>query len=197
MEARLTQKLLRLWKITCWYSNATNRMDWQRIAVVAILALWTSLLLTIDLPLLKETRQIKGDLTRYSAIALAPTRSQSQQATPNDSTRAFVASLPALNKSTDQLRAFEELAEKNGVSVASVHYRYEPLPGLSIAKVAMSVDAHGDDQRNRRFLQMMLNDFQNLAIARIVSTRSTDGARVQKMKLDINLYFQNMTRASP
>jgi hypothetical protein len=197
MEARLTQRLLQLWKITCWYGNATNRMDWQRVTVVAILALWMSLLLTIDLPLLKETRQIKGDLTRYSAIASARTRSQSKQAVPNDSTRAFVASLPALDKSTDQLRAFDELAEKNGVIVASVHYQYEPLPGLPITKVAMNVDTHGDDQRNRRFLQMMLNDFQNLAIARIVSTRTTDGARIQKMKLDINLYFQNMTRTSP
>jgi site-specific recombinase len=197
MEARLIQKLLRLWKISCWYSNATNRMDWQRIAVVAVLALWVSLLLTIDLPLLEETRQIRGELTSYSAHALARTRSQSQQAAPNDSTRAFVASLPALDKCTDQLRAFDELAEKNGVSVASVHYRYESLPGLPITRVAMSVDAHSDDQRNRRFLQMMLNDFQNLAIARIVSTRSTDGVRVQRMKLDINLYFRNMTRTSP
>jgi hypothetical protein len=192
MEARVIAKLLRLWKIGCWHSNATNRMDWQRIAMAAVLALWASLIFIIDLPLLAETRQINGQVAKQRTLDSARQRSPSAQPAPYDPTHTFIASLPAFDKCADQLRALNELAEKSGVSIASVHYRYEPLPGLPITKVAMSVDARGEEQQHRRFLQMALNTFQNLAIARLVSTRSADGASSPRMKLDINLYFRDL-----
>jgi hypothetical protein len=195
MEA--TMNIERLTHTGRWHlERLADRIDWQHTAALGLFALWTALLITIDLPLRAETQRIAARLEHDSTHAPDESRVALLHSATPDLTREFVASLPHFEKCTDQVGALNLIANQSGVVVASAHYRYEQLPGLPVTKVVLAIDARGDEAQQRKFLQTALNALPNLAIARLVYTKHTDGASPVKLKLDLSMYFQSRPKAA-
>ncbi|MFC0397533.1 hypothetical protein [Paraburkholderia rhizosphaerae] len=189
--------LLRFWRISRWHlKRIANGMNWQRTTAAGLLMLWAGLMGVIDLPLQRETRQIAERIS--GDIAHDPVGPGAVPHAPDDLTGDFVASLPAFDRCTEQLRSLNLLAEKSGVMIASAHYRYEPMPGLPITRVTVGMDVRGNEKQQRRFLQMMLNAFANLAISRLAYSKGAEESDkgALRQRLDIHMYFRANAKAS-
>ena len=174
------------WHLAC----GLNRVEWQHTAAMGLLALWVMLIGTIDYPLHTETRRVRLQLASRLALEPARPRSAVQQLAPRDLGREFAAALPEFEKYPEQLRALNLLADKHGV-VVSIDYRYEQMPALPIAKLALRMDVRGDEVQQRSFLQTTLNTFSNLSVARLAYAKRTDGVATIEQKLEINLFYRS------
>jgi len=172
---------------------ALNRVDSIHIVAVGLLALWASLILTIDYPLLRETQQMSLQLASIPEPAYGPTTASKSE--PRNSVDAFYAALPEFDTYPDQLRALNALAEKSGVVIERVDFQYEPLTKLPIKKLAMRMFITGTAAQQRRFLPALLNAFPNLSIARLAYSKSTDGSMKIDQKLDVHLYYRSKAAA--
>lgn len=177
------------WQVLSWRCAwAVDQLRPAHLVVAGLFALWTSLTIAIDYPLLAETRQMTMQLASIPEPAQErPTAAKSQ---PSNVAKEFAAALPKLDAYPDQLRELNTLADKNGVVVARVDYRYEPLKALPINRLVMRMDIKGENLQQRRFLQAMLNAFPNLSIARLAYTKRTDGSLKIDQMLEIHLYYQ-------
>lgn len=171
-------------------------MKWQHTTAMGLLALWATLIGTIDWPLRTETRQMTLRLARHMALEPARPRSTTQQPAPRDLTHEFTASLPEFEKYAEQLRELNVLAEKSSVVIMRIDYRYEQMPALPIKKLTLRMDIRGDEAQQRRFLQTTLNAVPNLSVARLAFAKNTDGATKIEQKLDVNLYYRLRPRTA-
>lgn len=171
-------------------------MSWQNAAIAGFAALWVALVIAVDFPLYTETQSLRNQLEKNNIGKSATARRDTKQSTPFDPTHEFIASLPAFDKCTEQLRALNQLANKSGVLIASAHYRYEPVSGLPLMKAGVIMDVRGSEKQQRRFLRMILNAFPNLAISRLGYSRGTDGANNLREKFDIDMYYKGPSNSA-
>ncbi|MBN3759422.1 hypothetical protein [Burkholderia sp. Ac-20365] len=190
MEA--TVNLGKILKVASWYLTCVDdRTTWRHTTAAGLAATWIALMLTIDLPLRNETRQLAAQLAHEGKRHPDRLRAASPPPASSDPRLAFVESLPPFDKCTEQLRELGVLAEQSGVVLASINYRYEPVPGLPVTKVRLGVVARGGAANQRRLLQTTLNAMPNLAVARLVYTKVADGTKLVKLKLDLDMYLQS------
>lgn len=195
MGATVNGKKLRqtiVWYLAC----VLNRAEWQHITAMGLLALWATLIGTIDWPLHAEMRQMTLRLAQHRVQEPTRPRPATQQSAPRDLTHEFMASLPEFEKYPEQLRELNLLADKGNVVITRIDYRYEQMPALPITKLTLHMDIRGDEAQQRRFLQTTLNAFPNLSVARLAFAKSTEGATKVEQKLDVNLYYRLRTKAS-
>ncbi|WP_175873180.1 hypothetical protein [Burkholderia sp. BCC0397] len=177
------------WQVLSWRCAwALDQLRAAHLVVAGLLALWASLIIAIDYPLLRETRQMAMQLA--SIPEPAQEQSTAAKTQPPNAAKEFAATLPEFDAYPDELRELNTLADKSGVVVARVDYRYDPLKALPIKRLVMRMDIKGQDLQQRRFLQVMLNTFPNLSIARLAYTKSTDGSLNVDQMLEIHLYYQ-------
>jgi len=177
------------WQVLSWRCAwALDQLRPAHLVVAGLFGLWASSIIAIDYPLLRETRQMAMQLASISEPAQERTATAKTQ--PPNVAKEFAAALPKFDAYPDQLRALNTLADKNGVVIARVDYRYEPLKALPIKRLAMRMHIEGQDLQQRRFLQAMLNAFPNLSIARLAYTKSADGSPKIDQMLEIHLYYQ-------
>ncbi|MFL9867544.1 hypothetical protein PQR67_25495 [Paraburkholderia fungorum] len=181
-----------LWYLAC----VLNRVEWQHTTAMGLLALWATLIGTIDWPLQVETRQMTLRLSQHMVPEPTKPRSGAQQSTPRDVTQEFMASLPEFEKYAEQLRELNSLADKSSVVIVRIDYRYEQMPALPIRKLTLRMDVRGDEAQQRKFLQTMLNAIPNLSVARLAFIKSTDSVSKVEQKLDVNLYYQSRQKAA-
>jgi hypothetical protein len=179
------------WRRFRWYlACVLNRIARRHIAAMGLLVLWATLIAAIDCPLLAETRQMTLQIAPYTSLKHAKQHLTSQPLAPRDLTQEFTATLPEFDKSTEQLRALNALADKNGVVITRADYRYEQMPAMPIKKLTLRMDLRGDMAQQRGFLRATLNAFPNLSIARLAYAKSSDGSNSVEQKLDVNLYYR-------
>jgi hypothetical protein len=180
------------WHLAC----GLNRLEWQHTLGMGLLALWTTLIVTIDGPLHAETRQMASRVAAYLALEPTKTRPTTPPSARVDLTHEFVASLHEFDKYSEQLRTLNLLAEKSSVVIMRIDYRYEQMPALPIKKLTLHMDVRGDETQQRRFMQTTLNAFPNLSIARLAYAKNAAGVSRVEQKLDVNLYYQSRPKAN-
>ncbi|WP_156811076.1 MULTISPECIES: hypothetical protein [Cupriavidus] len=178
--------------VVSWRGNwVWGRIGPHHLVIAGLLTLWVSLILAIDYPLLRETRQLAKQLASVPEPGRErPSTAKAAQAGPRQIAKEYAATLPAFDAYPGQLRALNLLADQHGVVVARVDYRYEPLTGLPIQRLVLRMDAQGQDLPLRSFLQAMLNAFPNLSIARLAYAKATDGSLKVDQALEIHLYYR-------
>jgi hypothetical protein len=180
------------WYIAC----GLDWFEWQYTIAAGLVLLWAMLTCAIDFPLHADTRQMTSRLAPHIALERARPSVAKLDSAPRDLTRDFVASLPEFDKHVEQLRALNSLADKNGVVITRIDYRYEQLPVLPIRKLALRMDVKGDEAQQQSFLRTTLNAFPNLSIARLAYAKNADGAAKLDQKLDLNLYYRLLPKAA-
>ncbi|AOK62453.1 hypothetical protein WK43_03160 [Burkholderia ubonensis] len=165
-----------------------NQLKTGQIAAASLIVLWASLVITVDFPLLRETRQMTMQLTSIPEPKRA--RPAALDTAPRYSAKDFIVALPEYDTYPDQLRDLNVLADKSGVVVTRVDYQYVTLTALPIERLVMHMAIKGTDLQQRRFLQAMLNTFPNLSIARLAYAKNPNDSMKIEQKLDIHLYYR-------
>ncbi|KVM51464.1 hypothetical protein WJ58_21700 [Burkholderia ubonensis] len=165
-----------------------NQLKTGQIAAASLIVLWTSLVITVDYPLLRETRQMTMQLT--SIPEPKRERPAALDTVPRYSAKDFIVALPEYDTYPDQLRDLNILADKSGVVIMRVDYQYVTLTALPIERLVMRMAIKGTDLQQRRFLQAMLNTFPNLSIARLAYAKNPNDSMKIEQKLDIHLYYR-------
>ncbi|QIE27508.1 hypothetical protein SBC1_56140 (plasmid) [Caballeronia sp. SBC1] len=189
------KKLRRIvsWHIAC----VLDWFKWQYTIAAGLVLSWATLICAIDSPLHADTQLMTSRLAPHVAFERAKPRSAKlDSSAPRDLARDFAASLPEFKEHIAQLRALNSLAEKNGVVITRIDYRYEQLPALPIRKLALRMDVRGDEAQQQSFLRTTLNTFPNLSVARLAYAKNADGAAKLDQKLDLNLYYRLLPKAA-
>jgi hypothetical protein len=167
-------------------------VEWRHIAALGLLSFLALTLFCVDYPLYRETRALSFQVTASRARSATNDNSKasSTDQKPRDTATEFVASLPAYETYPRQLSTLTELAEKNGIAILRIAYRYEPVPELPIRKLTLNMDLSGSEAQLRGLLSTMLNSVPNLAIARLAYTKAVDPGASVEQRLDISLYYR-------
>lgn len=181
----------RSWAIFCWYLRyGVNRLERQHIFVIGLFLLWTMMLTFVDWPLHVENGRLDSQRLIFTQLHAKHRKPVSQDAPPQDLTKEFTASLPISGKYSEQLRALIDMADKYGVTVSRIDYKYELLPALPIQRLALRMQASASELQQRRFMRAALNAFANLAIARLAYAKGKEAAVNAEYRLEINLYYR-------
>jgi hypothetical protein len=187
----------KLRQIVSWYiACGLDWLEWQYTIAAGLVLLWAMLICVIDSPLHAETRQMTSRVAPYIALEQAKPHSAKLDSTPHNLAHDFVASLPEFNNHVEQLRALNSLADKSGVVITRIDYRYEQLPALPIRKLALRMDVRGDEAQQQSFLRTTLNALPNLSVARLSYAKNADGPAKLDQKLDLNLYYRLLPKAA-
>ncbi|WP_155629819.1 hypothetical protein [Burkholderia stagnalis] len=165
-----------------------NQLETGQIVAASLIVLWASLVITVDYPLLRDTRQMTMQLT--SIPEPKRERPATLDAVPRYSAKDFIVALPEYDTYPDHLRDLNILADKSGVVITRVDYQYVTLTALPIERLVMRMAIKGTDLQQRRFLQAMLNTFPNLSIARLAYSKNPSDSTKIEQKLDIHLYYR-------
>jgi hypothetical protein len=182
----------RPWQILAWHLGyRLNAAGWQHVVAIGLLTLGLLLLVVVDYPIYVQTRQLASALAAQSALKIARRESPAQIDVHRDVAKEFVNSLPTFDKNPEQLRALTQLAEKTGIAVLRIDYRYEHLPTLTIRRIALHLDLSGGEMQQQRLLRLLLNTFPNLSVVRLAYAKSADPGASVDQKLDVNLYYRS------
>lgn len=184
------------WRLISWHlACGLNRVEWRHSAGAGLLGLWILLIGTVDLPLHAEIQRATLQLAPYLALQSSKPASAMKPITRRDVSTEFAAALPEFEKYPEQLRALNALADRAGVALVRVDYRYEPLPALPIIALSLQIDLRGEEVQQRKFLQAALDAFANLAIARLAYAKGADGTPKVEQKLQVDLYYRARPKA--
>lgn len=165
-----------------------NHLTTSQIVAVSLIALWTSLVIAVDYPLLRETQRMTTQLRPTpEAAQRQPTERSAER---HDVAKGFVASLPDYDAYPAQLRDLNILADKSGVVVTRADYQYEALTAAPIKRLTMRMATTGAEAQQRRFLQAMLNTFPNLSVARLAYSKAPNDSAKVEQKLEVHLYYR-------
>jgi hypothetical protein len=173
------------WRVLTWYARYVfNRLEWQHTLSIGLFSLWAMTVAFVDYPLYVETRALSSRLARPIRLDAATRKPASQRDMPRDLVKEFVASLPEFQQYPEQLRALNDLVDRNGIAARHIDYRYERVPSLAIQKLALQMELSGQEIPLRKFMQVALNSFSNLSIASLSFAKAADGGASAELRLE-------------
>lgn len=175
-RARLRWQLRRAWA----------RLDTLGLCVLAALALWLGLHLTVNRPLGAEAERLAQQVAEQQRTAL-PVRGGAATAR---SRHELVAFFPTLEQREQDLRRLHQLAARQDLALVRADYRSEPLSALPLQRLSLRLQLQGGYARQRLFLQALLRELPHLAVERLSLEGAPGAPEAMSALVEAHLYYQ-------